>query len=119
MDWSAATITVTIIITLAVVRTTIDRGWPEAIGSSLHAGIVVVPQMVSQHSSQSDHSKWVVVERNTRGKGNEAIVFPALYKTVKLPIGERVEVEFNRGELRRLEFTCQRKKMRGVVEFST
>lgn len=61
----------------------------------------------------------LVFLRNTGGECNQAIVFPALNKTVELPIGRRVEVELSGSEVRRLDFTCLRNRMRGFIEFST
>lgn len=150
MEWTAATITVAIILTLALGRTVMDRHWPKAIGILLLVGLIAVPMMISRHSAPPnqeplglaeppvqtaaiivdtafvpDHIQFatgvpakLIFLRNTGGECNEAIVFPALNKRVELPIGQRVEVEFSGGEVRRLDFTCLRKKMRGVVEFS-
>jgi Cu+-exporting ATPase len=150
VEWTAATIIVAIILTLALGRTVMDRHWPKAIGILLLVGLVAVPMMISRHSAPSNKVPWdsaeppvqtaaVIVDtafvpnhiqfaagvpakliflRNTGGECNEAIVFPALNKRVELPIGQRVEVEFSGGEVRRLDFTCLRKKMRGFVEFS-
>ncbi len=151
MGWTAATITMLIILTLALGRTMMDRQWPKVIGVLLLLGLVAVPLMLSRQSAQSDHGQWdttvepaiqtaaIIVDtafvpshirfaagvparliflRNTGGECNQAIVFPALNKTVELPIGERVEIDFSGNEARQLDFTCQRRKMRGFVEFS-
>ncbi len=61
----------------------------------------------------------LVFLRRIGGECNEAIVFPALNRTLELPIGEPVVIEFGRNETGRLEFTCRQQRMRGVVEFST
>jgi Cu+-exporting ATPase len=151
VEWTAATITVAIILTLTLGRTVMDRQWPKAIGILLLVGLIAVPMMISRRTAQSDLKQWDAVEpaiqtaaiivdtafvpdriqfaagvpakliflRNTGGECNEAIVFPALNKRVELPIGQRVEVEFSGGEVRRLDFTCLKRKMRGFVEFST
>lgn len=152
MEWTAATITMLIILTLALGRTIMDREWPKVIGVALLVVVIAIPIMLSKRTtitaertplatgSNDVQSAAVIVDtsfvparvhfkagspagliflRETGNDCNAAVVFPALNRTVELPIGERVEVEFSGSELLRLDFTCQQNKIRGVVEFST
>lgn len=152
MEWTAAAITMIVILTLALGRTIMDRAWPKAIGVLLLISVIAIPIMLSKQTTTTTEtmpvalntediqSAAVIVDtsfvparirfkagspakliflRETERECNATVVFPALNRSVELPLGEHVTVDLDTVNMKRLEFTCGRRKMTGVIDFAT